>query len=105
MWHGRVRLGIPLLKGREFTDHGNADSANVAIINKDLAHKYWPAGDPLAQRIKYDDKDWEIVGVVGDVKLLDLAAQDKPEIYLPCAQSGSPRGCFLLFGAGLDRSR
>ena len=88
-------MGIPLLKGREFTDQDNADSPNVAIINQDLARKHWPAGDPLGQRIKLYDKDWEIVGIVGDVKLLDLAAQDKPELYLPCAQSGSPPWMFF----------
>jgi putative ABC transport system permease protein len=88
-------MRIPLLKGREFTDQDNADSPNVAIINQNLARKYWPTGDPLGQRIKLYDKDWEIVGIVGDVKLLDLAAQDKPELYLPCAQSGSPPWMFF----------
>jgi putative ABC transport system permease protein len=88
-------MGIPLLKGREFTDQDNADSPNVAIINQDLARKYWPTGDPLGQKIKLYDKDWEIVGIVGDVKLLDLAAKDKPELYLPCAQSGSPPWMFF----------
>jgi len=88
-------MGIPLLKGREFTDHDNADSPNVAIINQDMARKYWPTSDPLGLRIKLYDKDWEIVGIVGDVKLLDLAARDKPELYLPCAQSGSPPWMFF----------
>jgi putative ABC transport system permease protein len=60
-----------------------------------VARKYWPASDPLGQRIKFSDKDWEIVGIVGDVKLLDLAARDKPELYLPCAQSGSPPWMFF----------
>jgi predicted permease len=88
-------LGIPLLKGREYTDQDNADSPNVIILNQELARKYWPASDPLGQRIELNDRDWEIVGIVGDVKLLDLAAQDKPELYLPCAQSGSPPWMFF----------
>jgi putative ABC transport system permease protein len=88
-------MGILLLKGREFTDQDNADSPNVAIINQDLARMYWPAGDPLGRKIKLYDKDWEIVGVVGDVKLLDLAAKDKPELYIPDAQSGSPDWMFF----------
>jgi putative ABC transport system permease protein len=88
-------MGIPLLKGREFSDHDDAGSAKVAIINQDFARIYWPDGDPLGQRIKYEDKDWEIVGVVGDVKLLDLSAQDKPELYFPFAQSGSPGWLFF----------
>jgi putative ABC transport system permease protein len=88
-------MSIPLLKGREFTDHDNASAPRVSIINEDLARKYWPGGDPLGQRLKLFDKDWEIVGVVGDVKLLDLAAEDSPEIYLPYTQSGSPSWMFF----------
>jgi putative ABC transport system permease protein len=37
--------------------------------------------------------------MVGDVKLLDLAAQDKPELYLPCAQSGSPPWMFFAISS------
>jgi putative ABC transport system permease protein len=88
-------MGIPLLKGRKFTNRDNADAPHVAIINKDLARKYWPSGEPLGQRLKLYDKDWEIVGVVGNVKLLDLAARDNPEIYLPYTQSGSPPWMFF----------
>ena len=88
-------MGIPLLKGREFTDQDNGDSPSVIIINQDLARKYWPAGDPLGRRIRLYGNDCEIVGIVGDVKLLDLTAQDKPELYLPSAQSGSPPWMFF----------
>jgi putative ABC transport system permease protein len=88
-------MGIPLLKGREFTNRDNADAPHVAITNEDLARKYWPSGEPLGQRLKLYDKDWEIVGVVANVKLLDLAATDNPEIYLPYTQSGSPPWMFF----------
>jgi predicted permease len=94
-------MGIPLLKGREFTDQDDAGSAKVAMINTDFARMYWPDGDPLGQRIKYEDKDWEIVGVVGDVKLLDLSARDKPELYFPFAQSGSPGWMFFAIRSGV----
>jgi putative ABC transport system permease protein len=88
-------MGIPLLKGRQFIDRDNVDAPRVAIINEDLAQKYWPSGDPLGQRLKLYDKDWEIVGVVGNVKLLDLAAESNPEMYLPYTQSGSPTWMFF----------
>ena len=95
-------MEMPLLKGREFTDRDDAGSAKVAIINHDFAHTYWAHGDPLGQRIKYEDKDWEIVGVVGDVKLLDLSAHDKPELYLPFAQSGSPGWMFFAIRSRVE---
>jgi putative ABC transport system permease protein len=88
-------MGIPLLKGRWFNDGDNADAPLVAIINEDLARKYWPVRDPMGQRLKIYDKDWEIVGVVGNVKLLDLTQENTPEIYLPYTQSGSPPWMFF----------
>ena len=73
-------LGIPLISGRFFTPHDNADSPEVVIISQSLAHHYFPNEDPLNKRISGDDgKSWvKIVGVVGDVKYygLDKAALD-----------------------------
>ena len=88
-------MGIPLLKGRWLTDGDNADAPRVAIINENLARKYWPVRDPIGQRLRLYDKNWEIVGVVGGVKLMDLAKENTSEIYLPCAQSGSPPWMFF----------
>jgi putative ABC transport system permease protein len=88
-------MRIPLLKGRWFTDGDTAGAPPVAIINDDLARRYWPGRDPIDQRLKLYGKDWEIVGVVGSVKLLDLAKENTPEIYLPYTQSGSPPWIFL----------
>jgi putative ABC transport system permease protein len=97
-------MGIPLLKGRRFTDGDNADAPPVAIINEDLARKYWPGRDPIGQKLNLYEKDWEIVGVVGDVKLLDLAKENTPEMYLPCAQSGSPPWMFFAIQSRLGVS-
>jgi putative ABC transport system permease protein len=88
-------LGIPLEKGRDFTAHDDLASAPVAIINETLARRYFPHQDPIGQRIQpgisngYGKKQplREIVGVVGDVKLHDLAASAGPQCYVPSAQS------------------
>jgi predicted permease len=88
-------MGIPLLKGREFTQDDQQGTPDVAIINEALARKYWPGGSPLGQHLNLGDKLWEIAGVVGDVKLLDLTAKDRPEIYVPYLQAGSPPWMFF----------
>jgi hypothetical protein len=77
----------------------HADSPKVAIINQDLARKYWPHSDPLGQRIKLHDKDWEIVDVLRDVKLLDFSAPDKRELHLPCDSERALAGYALAFTA------
>jgi predicted permease len=66
-------LGIPLLRGRFFTEGDNKDARRVIIINRALAEKYLPNEDALGKRISFDDHpketDWfTIVGIVGNVK-------------------------------------
>ena len=85
-------VGIPLLAGRVFTEHDNAGSARVLLINETLARKFWPNENPVGKRITM--KDWgppltgEIVGVVGDVKGNGLDAAVGPMLYWPYSQFG-----------------
>jgi predicted lysophospholipase L1 biosynthesis ABC-type transport system permease subunit len=70
----------------------------VAIINEALAKRYWPDGvDPLEDRLligggaanmpEYADEPVrQIVGIVGDVRAVGLAADPEPMIYVPSAQ-------------------
>ena len=95
-------LGIPLEKGRDFTAHDGLGSLPVAIINEALARRYFPHQDPIGRRIQpgisngYGNKEplREIVGVVGDVKLHDLAANAGSQCYVPLSQS--PLGLMTL---------
>jgi putative ABC transport system permease protein len=85
-------MGIPLERGRDFTEQDNLSAPGAIIINDRLARTYFPGADPIGKRITLDDLDknpaWlTIVGVVKDVKQGDWAAQAKPEIYLPYLQS------------------
>jgi len=79
-------LGVPLLKGRFFTD---ADRTTpVLIINQTMAKQYFPNQDPIGKRIQTGDPDprapWEtVVGVVGDVKYSGLDAEPSPTLYVP----------------------
>jgi predicted permease len=66
-------LGIPLIRGRFFTERDKKDAPQVLIINASMALRYWPHEDALGKRIAFTDtpkeKDWmTIVGIVGDVK-------------------------------------
>ncbi len=88
-------MGIPLFEGRWFTDADNADSPLVAIINEDLARKYFSDRNPIGEKLRYREKTWEIVGVVGNVKIQNLAKQYTPEFYLPYLQLGSPTWMFF----------
>jgi putative ABC transport system permease protein len=81
-------LGVPLLKGRDFSDRDNKDAPEAAIINNDLARTYFPNEEPIGKRMKLTDgESWiSIVGVTGDVKQLGQDIGVKPEIYFPYLQ-------------------
>jgi predicted permease len=85
-------MGIPILRGREFTKEDRPGGHRVVIISQQAAEKFFPGEDPIGRRIDLmdhnDDADeWsEIVGVAGDVRKRTLTASISAEAYVPVAQ-------------------
>ena len=81
-------LAIPLLKGRQFTDHDSKDAPGVIIINDALARRYWSDEEPLGKRLTvgFEKSPREVIGVVGSVKQSTLSADARPAMYLPQLQ-------------------
>jgi len=46
-------MGVPLLRGRDFTEEDRPDTPNVAIISENLAKQYFPGQDPIGQRFQW----------------------------------------------------
>jgi putative ABC transport system permease protein len=102
-------LGIPLVRGRYFTDHDNGDSTPVAIVSEGFVHRFLPNQEAIGKRIRqsgpgFGNKWMEIVGVVGNVKYLGLAVDTDPAYYMPFAQTYGPRA-FLTVRSSGDASR
>jgi len=80
-------LGIPLLKGRNFSDREVVQESHVVIINEALARKHFGNDNPLGQRLTINMKDdpppTEIVGVVGDVRSKSMDVPATPMVYWP----------------------
>jgi putative ABC transport system permease protein len=79
-------LGIPLLKGRMFTDSDGPDTSHVAVISESLARERWPGQDPIGQTIEFGNMDGDlrlltIVGIVGDVHEYGLDKPPLPTVY------------------------
>ena len=85
-------LGMPLLRGRLFSDHDIEATPQVAIINEAAARLYWPNQDPLGKRVRLhlDAREqlnsagpaWTtIVGVIADARTESLADAAIPQIY------------------------
>jgi putative ABC transport system permease protein len=83
-------MGIPLLQGRAFTDHDNADGERVAIIDETLARHFFPNQDPVGMHLQFSwaSRPREIVGVVGGVHDTGFDQQPRPTIYFPYLQAG-----------------
>ena len=87
-------MGVPLIRGRYFTDQDNAEASGVVIIDDSFARLYWPDEDPIGKRISFEGGPgtprWrEIVGVVGQVKNYGLDVESKQVLYYPHLQSSA----------------
>jgi predicted permease len=80
-------MKIPLRAGREFTEHDNATSQKVLIVNETMARRLWPDHDPLGQIALIGRQEWQVVGVVGDVRHGALEQKASLEMYIPMAQN------------------
>ncbi|MGH9743340.1 MAG: ADOP family duplicated permease [Candidatus Acidiferrum sp.] len=87
-------LGISLLRGREFDEHDTRASQKVALVNESMALKYWGTLDVLGRRISVSqdakgNPEWnEIVGVVADVRDVEIDEKPQPEYFLALFQWG-----------------
>jgi putative ABC transport system permease protein len=81
-------LNIPLKQGRTFTEHDDASSAKVVIVNETMARQQWPGQNPVGRRFSIwrDEKfSREVIGVVGDTKR-SLDKEAGQQMYVPYAQ-------------------
>jgi predicted permease len=84
-------FGIPIVRGRFFTDDDTPISPPVVVINQAFANKYLPGQDPIGHTISMADKgrfaEIRIVGMIGDVKQTRVSEPTRPEIYFCLAQT------------------
>jgi predicted permease len=86
-----LAAGIPLLRGRTFTDTDSATAAKVVVVNQEFVHRDLQNREPLGEKIQLDvsgeSPEWsEIVGVVGNVKSYSEDTRDEPQVYEPFLQ-------------------
>lgn len=104
-------LGIPLVRGRDFTAADTPDSPLAIIISQQMARRVWPDEDPLGKRMRFGKRDpnapwFTVVGVVGDLRQ-EALRQDPwtgPEAYFSILQFPPllvPRLSFLIRPEGV----
>ncbi|SPF52469.1 conserved membrane hypothetical protein [Candidatus Sulfopaludibacter sp. SbA4] len=81
-------MRVPLLRGREFTERDDAQAPRVVMVNETTVRRFWPRENPIGKHILLGRQvqPSEVVGVLGDIRNRNLAADVQPEIYVPFAQ-------------------
>ncbi len=92
-------LEIPVRRGRAFREADNDLAEPVAVVNEAFARQFTAGeGGALDQRVSIDldfgpgvgrlpHREWRIVGVVGDVRQVDLENAEVPAIYVSTLQA------------------
>src|ERR1051325_8165079 len=90
-------MGIPVVQGRTYTDRDDANAPPVMIINQQTAREISPGENPVGKRITFGNTGqnqqpvwFEIVGVVANVRSLELREESQAEIYFSALQDNWP---------------
>jgi putative ABC transport system permease protein len=86
-------MGIPVLKGREFTQRDTLHAPGVIVINETMAHKFWPKDNPVGRAIRLGGPDGPrltVMGVVGDVHHQGMDEAMREQFFRPYPQAGWP---------------
>lgn len=94
-------MGIPRLRGRDFTERDDERAEPVVIVDQSTARRFWPDESPLGKRLRLvgqgAPEDWRsVVGVVGDVRHEGLETPVREQIYVPYLQYPHPFMYLLL---------
>jgi predicted permease len=102
-------MQIPVLEGRDFSDHDEANSEPVMIVNRAFADKFFPGETVLGKKLKPgagtpNGTPWrEIVGVLGNIRL-DARQRDlRPAMYLPSDQLGNWCCLYTVVRSSVDQ--
>jgi len=84
-------MGIPLLRGRVFTDQDASGTPPVVVVSRKLAERHWPGADPVGRQVRFLGRKpplvAEVIGVVGDTKQYGLDESDLGFVYGAQAQN------------------
>jgi predicted permease len=101
-------MNIPVVQGRAFNDRDIETAPLVMIVNQALAKRDFPNENPIGKRINLGNTDaqgqpvwWEIVGVVADIRNLELREAGAPEFYLSALQDSFPN-MFLVVRTSVE---
>lgn len=94
-------MKIPLVRGRDLSDRDNDHSPGVIVIDQALQRRYFGDQEPLGAHVLINmgdgnpARDYEVVGIVEDVKHMGLTEEATPTLYGPMPQAPKSAVPFL----------
>lgn len=89
-------LQIPLLSGRFFDERDRAGAPRVAIINEAMARRFWPGERAVGKHLGGKGEMTEIVGVVGNMRHMDVTKEPPVEVFFHWPQAPPPRAMLAV---------
>lgn len=84
-------LKLRLLRGRDFNEADQPGAPRVAIIDETAARQWFGSAEAIGQRLTNGQEEYEVIGVAERASLIATGSAAEPLVYLPVAQSFSPR--------------
>ncbi len=79
-------LQIPIVQGRSFNLHDQSGAPKVMLINRTMAEALWPGQSAIGKKIKVSDDEWQVIGVVGDVRASGVSQPAGFQLYYSALQ-------------------
>jgi len=79
-------MRIPLLEGRDLTEHDDESAAPVLVVNQSFVRRFFAGRNPLGQRVHGWGEWFTVVGVVKDSKYINLTEAPRPYFYVAFRQ-------------------
>jgi predicted permease len=100
-------MGIPLLQGRVLTESDGAASEQPVVITRSMAGRLWPGEDAIGKRLFWGGTGGTphtVVGVVGDIRDVQLDAEPEPLMFLPYGEVPVPGMTLVIRARGSGSS-
>ena len=96
-------LGMPMVRGRTFTEAETRSNAQVLVVTESTARKLWPGQDALGKTLRgWEKKVYQVVGVVRDSQASHLGHSDGLFFYLPAGPEEQERLQLLVHSKSGD---
>ena len=95
-------LGVPMLRGRDFSSTDTQTSTPVVIVNDSLARRTWPNENPIGKQVRviHGGKVYEVIGVTGNVRQFPTLMEPSPEMYFVYPQYPRWASVFIVRTSG-----